>query len=126
MELQTITNILIALVGATLGLLVFVAKYSMGRLITQIDYTSQCVNRLTQVVDKLNITIEGIQIESATRYGELQKRLDEHHVEIEMLRDSRHKMIGYITNMRLQGQLKNGWDFKSEWELPGVFPIEKE
>lgn len=124
MEIQTVTNILIAVVGSVLGLMVLVIGYFMSRLISQMDYTSQCVNKLTSVVDKLNITIESIQIESATRYGELQKRLDEQHMEIEMLRTSRHKLISYMSAMRLQGELKNGWNFKTEWELPGVVPAE--
>lgn len=126
MEIQVVTNIVIAVFGALIGLLLMVIGYFLVRLITQVDNTSKIVGNLAIAVDKLTAVIEAIQKESAIRYTELQNRLDEQHIEIEMLRTSRHKMLGYITAIKLQGQIKNGWEFKSsEWELPGIVPEDK-
>lgn len=86
---------------------------------------SDAINKVSNMFDKLNLTLQMVEKESIGRFQEIDKRIEHHHAEIEMLRTSRHRMLGYITAIRLQAQLK-GWEFKGkEWDLPGV-PVDRE
>ncbi len=105
----------IGCVGVAVSLLLTIIGYFLIRLIAQVDLTSKAVNHLSGAVEKLSFIVGNFEKEATQRHETVQNRFHEFHEQMEKVRDRIHTVTGYITAMRMQGELKNGWKFTKEW-----------
>lgn len=97
--------------------LLVIIGFFLVRLITQVDTTSKSVDRLSHTLEKLNTLMQGFEKEATQRHETIQQRFGEFHEEMEMARNRIHTLFSWVTAIRLQGELKNGWSFKNVWSM---------
>lgn len=116
-------EILISALGASVSILLMIIGFFLTRLVKQVDKTSESIDHFSEVLSNINLTIGRIELESKTRSDTFSEMLKLHNKEIEMLRDRTHDLSTYITAIKLQGELKNGWVFSKPWKLSGLTTI---
>lgn len=140
MTIETITMIVVSVMGALVtGLFGVVAyfyvhtkgidreekikletnlKIQTDKLERNIEKQTDSLNALAKSVADLSYIIKSIKDHVDIKTTSVDRTLSEHWAEIELLRDSRHQMANWISAMRMQGEAKNGWTFRKDWELP--------
>jgi hypothetical protein len=99
------------------------ANDSMGRIM---DKHADSLGKLALSIQELSGIIKSLEAQFMASSSNTERVLREHYIEIELVRNRTHRLINYITALRLQGELKNGWKFASNWDFPGVTIEEKE
>src|SRR5688572_33389222 len=107
------TSIIVASYATFIMALYAIAKWSVTRVVHQLDSLTQSVQGLTFEVR----TIKDGQVTDRQKQTDHEKKIDK---EIEMLRTRDHRLLGYLQAMRLQGQVKSGWSFSSDWSMVGM------
>lgn len=124
MDVQTITMIIIACVGAIMSLLLGVVSFFAVRSYNGIDSNmskhSDSIGQLALSVNDLGGIIKSLEMQFITKHDDIERTLTEHREEIELLRARSHATDNHITAMRILGERNNGWKFSSDWALPGL------
>lgn len=135
MEASMLSNIVIGVVGFFLVSLSSVVAWFAVKSYADIDKNmerhsksitdlaekhSDSISKLADSVKDLAGIIRSVQSEFSLRHSGMEQIQKDHHEEIEMLRKRTHDIGNWVQKIVLQGQIKNGWEFKSEFSLSGV------
>lgn len=118
------TTILVGIFGFLVCALFAVVAWFVVKSYEAVDKNmgehSKAISDLVLSVKDLSGVIKEVQKEFSQKHDGVDRILSEHHLEIEMLRQSRHDIGNWITKICVQGQIKCNWEFASDFHLAGV------
>lgn len=90
---------------------------------------SDAINKVSNMFEKLNLTLQMVEKDSSNRFAELDKRIDMVGEHLESIRKREiaalwgrdHDLFAMLQVIRLQAE-KHEWEFKSDWDMTQIKP----